>query len=50
MKHIKYRVCLIVLVLAAVAFGVLFYVCGNEEDNPYAGGTLVELTEEAVCV
>lgn len=50
MNHTKYRVCLIILVLVAVAFGVLFYVYGKEEDAPYRGGTLVMRTEEAVRV
>ena len=40
MNHTKYRVCLIVLLVAAVAAGILFYVYGKEK--PYLGGTLVE--------
>ncbi len=42
MNHTKYRVCLIVLLVAAVAAGILFYVYGQEKEEPYLGGTLVE--------
>ena len=42
MNHTKYRVCLLVLLVAAVAAGILLYVYGGEKEEPYMGGTLVE--------
>ncbi len=47
MNHTKYRVCLIVLLVAAVAAGILFYVYGQEKEEPYQGGTLVEFRVDA---
>ena len=41
MNRMKYRVWLIVLVLAAAVFGVLYYVFGEREQASYEGGTFV---------
>lgn len=41
MNRMKYRVCLIVLILAATVFGVLYYVLGEREQDTYEGGTFV---------
>lgn len=41
MNRMKYRVCLIVLILAATVFGVLYYVLGEGEQDTYEGGTFV---------
>ncbi|MCI8852613.1 MAG: hypothetical protein HFI31_10405 [Lachnospiraceae bacterium] len=41
MNRMKYRVCLVVLVLAAAVFGVLYYVFGEKEQESYEGGTFV---------
>lgn len=44
MNRIKYRACLIIVLVIAVAFGILYYVYGGEEEQePFAGGTLVEV-------
>ena len=46
MNRTKYRACLIVVLVIAVVFGVLYYVYGGEEaQEPFAGATLV-LREE----
>ena len=51
MNRMKYRVCLIALALAAVLFGVLYYVYGEKEEGPYTGGTLVwRETEPLSCL
>lgn len=53
MNHIKYRVFLVVLLVAAVAAGVLYYAYGQEKEEPYMGGTLVEQSlcgEEEECL
>ena len=50
MNHIKYRICLFVLVLMATVFGVLYYVHGQENQGPYPGGTLVEWKLETEAV
>lgn len=49
MNHTKYRVWLISITLAAVIFGVIWYVSGREEEKTITDGTLVyhELPEEA---
>ena len=41
MNHTKYRVWLISIVLAAVVFGIVWYVAGKEEENTITDGTLV---------
>lgn len=41
MNHTKYRVWLISIVLAAVIFGIVWYVAGKEEENTITDGTLV---------
>lgn len=41
MNRTKYRVWLISIVLAAVIFGIVWYISGKEEENTITDGTLV---------
>jgi len=45
MNHIKYRACILILLAAALAFGIWFLASDPaEEQEPFAGATLVTVT------
>lgn len=46
MNHIKYRACLIAVLVAAVVVGILYYLYGGEEADPFSGATLVKVEEQ----
>lgn len=46
MNRIKYRACILVVLVIAIAFGIWYYVNGaGEEQEPFAGATLVWMEE-----
>lgn len=46
MNRTKYRICLIFLILAAIVFGIAYYVYLEKEENTITDGTFVYRLEE----
>lgn len=49
MNRTKYRVCLISVVLAAVIFGIFYYMYMGSREQTYTDGTFVWRHEEAAA-
>lgn len=46
MNRTKYRACILVALVAAIALGIWFYVTGDEKtQEPFAGAVLVDAGE-----
>lgn len=49
MNRVKYRVCLISIVLAAAAFGIFYYMYMGNQEQTFTDGTFVWRQEEAAA-
>lgn len=45
MNRIKYRACILIVLVIAIALGIWYFASGSkEEQDPFAGATLVTVT------